>query len=219
MFSSTFPSFLLPALPFAFVSQSEDYVTSTAFRNITPSSDIQLTRHYYKKHIEDIKNQLDRVKELGPASAEEWTKGLKTVGKEKLNDSARWEQWEEKGGLKKVNVRPSSKFVGRGGKATSVSTPTTKLSMSSNDSNPRAQAVNPSLQETNGDHSSQASQRESSQSFVKLSLTMPLLTSLDSHTLRIKLARCCCRRPWKSPTAAPGITSPATGRTEHPRCE
>ena len=201
------------------MSQSEDYVTSTALRNITPSSDIQLTRHYYKKHIEDIKNQLDRVKELGPASLEEWTKGLNTMGKEMLNDSARWEQWEEKGGLKKVNVRPSSKFVGHGGKATSVSTPTTKLSMSSNDSNLRAQVVKPSLQDTNRDRSSQAPQRESSQSFVKLFLAMSLLTSLDSHTFRIKLARCSCRRPRKSPTAAPDTAPPATCRTEYPRCK
>ena len=53
-----------------------------------------------------MERRLDKVKELGPATAEEWIKGLDREGKERLNDSARWEQWDAKGGLKKVNSRP-----------------------------------------------------------------------------------------------------------------
>lgn len=53
-----------------------------------------------------MESRLEEVKELGPATAEEWIKGLDREGKDRLNDSARWEQWEAKGGLKKVNSRP-----------------------------------------------------------------------------------------------------------------
>ena len=87
----------------------DHYVTSTVLRNGAPPSEVQLTKLYYKPHIEDIKNQLDQVRELGSASAEEWIKGLDMEGKEKLNDAARWEIWEAKGGLAKVNTKPNSR--------------------------------------------------------------------------------------------------------------
>lgn len=46
------------------------------------------------------------ARELGSASADEWIKGLDGEGKDRLSESVRWEQWEAKGGLKKVNFRP-----------------------------------------------------------------------------------------------------------------
>ena len=82
---------------------------STVLRNAAPPSDVQLTKHYYKLDIEHIRRQLQHVKELGSGSAEEWIKGLEDEGREKSNDAARWEQWEAKGGLKKVNSRPNPK--------------------------------------------------------------------------------------------------------------
>lgn len=111
LFSSTFHSFLLPALPPAFISPSQDYVASTALRTATQLSDIQLTKHYYKPHVEDIKRQLETAKDLGSGSAEEWLKGLASLGKVRSSDAARWEQWEAKGGLEKVNSRPNPKAV------------------------------------------------------------------------------------------------------------
>lgn len=39
-------------------------------------------------------------------------------GKERLEDVVRWEQWEAKGGLKKVNQPPHIKPLGVGGSAT-----------------------------------------------------------------------------------------------------
>ncbi|MCJ1287967.1 hypothetical protein MMC26_007320 [Xylographa opegraphella] len=80
-----------------------------ALRNAIPPADVRLTKHYFKNHIEEIKRQLQVVKDLGPGSAEEWIKGLENEGQERYNDAARWEQWELKGGLKKVNIRPNSK--------------------------------------------------------------------------------------------------------------
>lgn len=80
-----------------------------ALRSVAPPPEVQLTKHYYKPHIEEIKRQFDHVKDLGSASAEEWIKGLDSEGKARSSDAARWEQWEAKGGLKKVNARPNGR--------------------------------------------------------------------------------------------------------------
>ncbi len=59
-------------------------------------------------------HQFEDVKLLGPASIEEWIKGLARQGQERLEDIIRWEQWESKGGLKKVNARPHPKTIPAG---------------------------------------------------------------------------------------------------------
>ena len=76
---------------------------------MAPPPEVQLTKCYYKPHVEDIKRRFDHVKELGSASAEEWIKGLDSEGKDRSIDAARWEQWEAKGGLEKVNARPNGR--------------------------------------------------------------------------------------------------------------
>lgn len=109
LFSSV--SALLPALPFAFISISNHYIASTAIRSSTPPPTLKLTKYYYKPHIEEIRQRLDHARGLGNASAEEWVKGLDSEGKERLNEVTRWEQWEAKGGLRKVNLRPHPKAI------------------------------------------------------------------------------------------------------------
>lgn len=104
-------SALLPALPFAFISISNHYITSSALRNSTPPPTLQLKKYFYKPHIEEIRQRLDHAKGLGSASAEEWVKGLDSEGKERLNEVTRWEQWEAKGGLRKVNLRPHPRAI------------------------------------------------------------------------------------------------------------
>lgn len=105
-FYSDCPSFLLPALPFAFISSSNHYITNTVLRNTATPPQQQLTKHYYKPHIQEIKQRLKGARDLGSASADEWIKGLDGEGKDRLIEAVRWEQWEAKGGLKKVNLRP-----------------------------------------------------------------------------------------------------------------
>lgn len=68
---------------------------------------MEMKKHFYKTHIEDLKKEFVQVKAMGPAAAEEWVKGLEALGKDHLSDAARWEQWEAKGGLRKVNSRPA----------------------------------------------------------------------------------------------------------------
>ena len=72
---------------------------------------LRMKKHYYKPDVEKIKRQFATVKELGIASAEEWTKGLASQGRQCLEDIIRWEQWESKGGLKNLISRPSSKAI------------------------------------------------------------------------------------------------------------
>lgn len=82
-----------------------------------PPSTLQLVKRYYKVHIDEIRNRLNDARELGIPSAEEWFKGLEMEGKERREDVVRWEQWEAKGGLKKVNQPPQIKPIGLGGSA------------------------------------------------------------------------------------------------------
>lgn len=107
----------MPGLPFAFVSSSNNYVTSIALRSAAPPSTLQLSKRYYKIHIDEIRNRLNDARELGKPSAEEWFKGLEIEGKERLEDVVRWEQWEARGGLKKVNQPPHIKPTAMGGSA------------------------------------------------------------------------------------------------------
>ncbi|KAL8690691.1 MAG: hypothetical protein Q9218_003918 [Villophora microphyllina] len=109
LLSSDCPSFLLPALPYAFVSDSLNYVPISLLRESTATPPMQIGKRFYKLHVQNIKKQLDDVRELGAASADEWGKGLAEEGKERINDAIRWEQWESKGGLRKVNARPQAK--------------------------------------------------------------------------------------------------------------
>lgn len=109
--SSDFPSFLLPALPFAFVSDTNHYIGHNLLRNTSAPLTPYPMKRYYKPHLEDIRRRFDDVKELGAAPAEEWMKGLAGQGQKRLEDAIRWEQWESKGGLKKLNMPRQLKAV------------------------------------------------------------------------------------------------------------
>lgn len=109
LFSSTIPSFLLTGLSFIFLTPSLHVVSSIALRNSSIPPGVEMKKHYYKSQIELLMQRFEKVKLMGPATAEEWVKGLEQEGKDRMSDAARWEQWESKGGLRKVNSRPASK--------------------------------------------------------------------------------------------------------------
>lgn len=88
-----------------------------------------MTKFYYKPDVEEIKRQFETAKELGVASVEEWTKGLAHRGQQCLEDIIRWEQWDSKGGLKKVNSRPNAKAVISSAKGETSSDQSTPQSM------------------------------------------------------------------------------------------
>ncbi|KAI9769653.1 MAG: hypothetical protein M1840_003890 [Geoglossum simile] len=98
--SSSFPSPLLPALPFILLTPNLHVITSTLLQNSSLPPTLRMTKHFYKPHIEDIKRRFEEVMALGNAAGEEWFKGLDDVGKERMSDSMRFERWEARGGLK-----------------------------------------------------------------------------------------------------------------------
>ncbi|KAI4281101.1 MAG: hypothetical protein L6R38_003933 [Xanthoria sp. 2 TBL-2021] len=109
LLSSDFPSFLRLAIPFALVSKSMNYIPKALSRESTMPPSLELVKRFYKPHIQQIRRQLVDVQELGTASTDEWSKGLDEEGHNRMDDAQRWEQWEAKGGLKKVNKRSQLK--------------------------------------------------------------------------------------------------------------
>ena len=99
----------MPALPYAFVTDGDDYISTAALKTMQQAMDMRGTKCYYKPNVKELKRQFEEVRELGPGSAEEWIKGLDVRGKERLQDAIRWEQWEARGCLRKVNSRPNPK--------------------------------------------------------------------------------------------------------------
>ncbi|CRG89890.1 Spectrin beta chain, non-erythrocytic 2 [Talaromyces islandicus] len=98
---SSLPTSLLPGLCFALVTSSMHVVSSVAVKsNQVPIE--QMSKYYYDNDIQCLLGEFERVKALGPATLEEWTKGLESERATKMADIARWEQWEKSGGLQDV---------------------------------------------------------------------------------------------------------------------
>ena len=110
MFSDC-PYFLLQGLPFAFISEANHYIGHNVLRSNAAPPMLRMTKSYYKPDVEAIRRRFEAAKELGVASAEEWTKGLAPQGQQRLEEIIRWEQWDAKGGLKSLNSRPNPKPV------------------------------------------------------------------------------------------------------------
>lgn len=104
LLSSSIPSLLMPALPFVFLTNELHVIPATALQNGQPPSTTQITKYYFKKHVEDIKEEFESVKAMGSATIEEWLKGLEDRGKERRNDAARWERWEASGGIVRMKT-------------------------------------------------------------------------------------------------------------------
>ncbi|MCJ1308839.1 hypothetical protein MMC25_002494 [Agyrium rufum] len=104
-------------------SEKEDHlVASNILRSQSQPGDIQLTKVFYKPQIEVMKNRVQHViREVGTAAADEWIKGLDKEGRSKAEDVLRWENWEAKGGLEKVNARPQPRKPSAAAKRTSKS--------------------------------------------------------------------------------------------------
>lgn len=102
LLSSSVPSLVMPALPFIFLTNELHFIPATALQQGQPPLTIQLTKYYFKKHVEAIKDEFESVKVMGSATIEEWLKGLEDRGKERRNDAARWERWEASGGVNRM---------------------------------------------------------------------------------------------------------------------
>lgn len=89
-------SALLPALPFALITKDCNYVAAHALESVTIPADVEISRYYYKEHVEQITQELREALSLGAAAAEEWSKGLEARGKERTKAADNWERWASK---------------------------------------------------------------------------------------------------------------------------
>lgn len=106
---SSEPSLIIPALPFVFLTSDNHIVSHASLQNGLPPN-MQLAKYFFKPHIEDMKMEFFKAKDMGTAAAEEWIKGLDDLGKDRRNDAVRWERWEAVGGLQRMHASaPSEK--------------------------------------------------------------------------------------------------------------
>jgi len=89
-------SALRPALPFAFITSDNNYVPAYTLHLTALPAGIEIAKYYYKKHVEDITNELNAALALGPAASEEWSKGLQDRGDDRMKCAENWERWELK---------------------------------------------------------------------------------------------------------------------------
>ncbi|KAF2831480.1 hypothetical protein CC86DRAFT_463362 [Ophiobolus disseminans] len=87
-------SALRPALPFALITKDCNYIAAHLLQATTTPPDVEIGKYYYMKHVADITQELNDALSLGPAAAEEWSKGLDAQGKERMKVADNWEKWE-----------------------------------------------------------------------------------------------------------------------------
>jgi len=102
LLSSSIPSPLITALPFIFLTNELHVIPLATLQNGQPTG-IQIAKHFFNPHIEEIKQEFDDVKAMGSATAEEWIKGLEGRGRERRNYAVRWERWEASGGVARMH--------------------------------------------------------------------------------------------------------------------
>lgn len=92
--SSSIPgSNLTAALPFIFVTEGLNAISPATMERSQSSAVGSLKKLYWSAHLEELKQEFFKVRAMGPATAEEWLKGLDGRGAERRNDASRWENW------------------------------------------------------------------------------------------------------------------------------
>ncbi|KAI4953736.1 hypothetical protein J4E91_002584 [Alternaria rosae] len=94
LFSAASP--LRPALPFALVTSEQHYIPTYTLQSTSTPADVDIAKFYYKKHVEELTQEMNEAISRGPAAAEEWYKGLDVRGRERMRAAENWERWEVK---------------------------------------------------------------------------------------------------------------------------
>ncbi|KAF2278220.1 uncharacterized protein EI97DRAFT_431486 [Westerdykella ornata] len=89
-------SALRPALPFALITSDANYIPAYTLQAATTPAHVEISKYYYKPHVVELTEELERALSLGPAAAEEWYKGLEVRGKDRMKCYENWERWEVK---------------------------------------------------------------------------------------------------------------------------
>ncbi|KAH9883732.1 hypothetical protein F4778DRAFT_765410 [Xylariomycetidae sp. FL2044] len=104
LFSSSVPSFLIPALPFVLVSDDLHVINQSALQQAQLPSGLSITKRFSLGDVETLKEELCSVRSMGGATLEEWLKGLDERGKAQRADTLRWEKWDLQGGITRMRT-------------------------------------------------------------------------------------------------------------------
>jgi hypothetical protein len=85
-----------PALPFAFITSDKHYIPAYTLQAATTPASVEITKYYYELDAKELTKELEHALSLGPAAAEEWSKGLEARGKDRMRVAEIWERWEVK---------------------------------------------------------------------------------------------------------------------------
>lgn len=94
LFSSV--SALRAALPYAFITNDRNFVPAYLLQSAHVPATVEITKYYYKPQVQEISSELDEALALGPAAAEEWSKGLDARGLERMKLAENWARWKDK---------------------------------------------------------------------------------------------------------------------------
>ena len=104
---------MIQALPFALLSNEDHVVTYEALYDSRLPVSERFTKHYYTSHLHALKDYFERTNGAEGLSPREWEKHFAQQRQKRIEKIMRWEQWESRGGLEKVNARPqkSSRMI------------------------------------------------------------------------------------------------------------
>lgn len=92
-------SALRPALPHIFLTSDRNYIPAHTLQTANMPPNVDISKYYYKLHVDEIMRELEDAQKLGAAAVEEWFKGLESRGKESMKVAENWERWELKSQL------------------------------------------------------------------------------------------------------------------------
>ncbi|KAH8689214.1 hypothetical protein BGW36DRAFT_78931 [Talaromyces proteolyticus] len=105
---SPLPTFLLEGLVFVLMTPSMHMIQPMILRSRQFPPGLQMDKYYHDSDIKGLLEEFERVKAFGAATLEEWTKGLGGERLRKTAHIARWEQWENSGGLHHIKPQFST---------------------------------------------------------------------------------------------------------------
>src|ERR1700734_3663803 len=97
---------LTPGLSYGYFTPSLHYVGARTMKRNTPPKRLQLTKCYFRPQIEDFLAKEAEARLLGPAVVSEWHKGIDSYGKERMDDAARFEDWEGLPKSSRLHTKP-----------------------------------------------------------------------------------------------------------------
>lgn len=102
--SATFPSVLIPALPFTHITKGLGVVSLSTIEQGQLPPTLEITKLFLASDVEELKKEFFSVKELGTGTMEEWLKGLPLRGQKHINESRKWEKWADAGHHQQVQT-------------------------------------------------------------------------------------------------------------------